>query len=272
MAGMDWSTQGGTGPTNYEEFLVPAMFEPFAERLVEHAGVQAGSRVLDIACGTGVVSRAASRHAGPGGSVTGVDLGEPTLAVACAWPPEDGAAAISYMQADATVLPLEDARFDVVLCQQGLQFFPDRAAALTEMRRVLKPGGRLGVATWKDFEHSPFVAIAEALARHVSPEAAQMMRSPFVLADGAELAGMISSCGFHEVDLFDETITCTWASHPEFARRAIAAGPIAALFNDASDQARRAVAEEVADRLRPHALADGRLRMAMTSNVALARG
>jgi ubiquinone/menaquinone biosynthesis C-methylase UbiE len=271
MAGMDWSTQGGSGPASYEEFLVPAMFAPFAERLVEHAGVRSGSRVLDVACGTGAVSRVASRHAGTDGSVTGVDLGEPTLAVARAWPVDDGAAPISYVQSDATALALDDRAFDVALCQQGLQFFPDRAGALAEIHRRLEPGGRLAIATWKDFEHTPFVVIAKALARHVGAEAAQMMHSPFALGDGAALTGLISAAGFHDVEVFDETITCTWASHPEFARRAIAAGPIAALFDGASEQAQRAVADEVAAHLQPYALADGRLRMAMTSNVALAR-
>src|SRR5665213_2164316 len=186
MAEMDWHKQSGSGPTSYAEFLVPAMFAPFAERLVEQAGIAPGSRVLDVACGTGVASRTAARRAGDGGSVTGVDLGEPTLEVACSWPHEDGAAAIDYVQSDATTLPLEDQIFDVVLCQQGLQFFPDRTAALVEMRRVLKPGGRLAIATWKEIEHTPFRAIEEALARHVSAEAAQMMRSPFVLHQAAE--------------------------------------------------------------------------------------
>ena len=150
MASMDWGTQSASAPATYQEFLVPAMFAPFAERLVEHGCVRPGSRVLDVACGTGVVSRAAAILAGTGGSVAGVDLGEPTLAIARSHPAEENAAPIDYAQADAAALPFDADDFDVALCQQGLQFFPERAAALAEMRRVLKPGGRVAVATWKD--------------------------------------------------------------------------------------------------------------------------
>jgi ubiquinone/menaquinone biosynthesis C-methylase UbiE len=271
MAAMDWSAQAGSAPASYEGFLVPAMFAPFAERLVEHAGVKSGSLVLDVACGTGAVSRAAARHAGTNGSVTGVDLGEPTLAIAGSLPAEEGAAPITYVQSDAGSLPLADDAFDVALCQQGLQFFPDRARALAEMRRTLKPDALVAIATWKDIEHSPFVAIADALACHIGHEAAEMMHSPFAISDEVQLARLVSAAGFTDVEVMDETIECTWSSHAEFARLAIAAGPIAPVFNNAPEEAQRAVAVEVAARLAPHATADGRLRMPMTSNVALAR-
>jgi ubiquinone/menaquinone biosynthesis C-methylase UbiE len=271
MATMDWSSQADSGAANYEEFLVPAMFAPFAERLVEQGGVSPGSGVLDVACGTGAVSRAAARRAGPAGSVTGVDLGEPTLAIARSHVIDDGAAPIQYVQSDATALPLEDASFDVALCQQGLQFFPDRSAALGEMRRVLKADGRLAIATWKNIERSPFIAVADALASHVSPQASEMMRSPFGLSDALELAHGLSAAGFRDVVVEDETIECTWASHPEFARRLIEAGPVASLFAATEDTAKRRLIDEVAARLAPHATTEGQLRMVMTSNVARAR-
>ena len=270
MASMDWGIQSGSAPAIYQEFLVPAMFAPFAKRLVEHGCVRPGSRVLDVACGTGVVSRAAAILAGTGGSVAGVDLGEPTVAIARSHPAEENAAPIDYAQADATALPFDADDFDVALCQQGLQFFPDRAAALAEMRRVLKPGGRVAVATWKDIE-PPFSAIADALGRHVSTEAAQMMHSPYALGDGATLAQLMSDAGFREVAVIDETIECTWASHPEFARGYIAASPIASVFAAASSHSQQAVCDEVAERLAPHATAEGSLRMPMTSNVAVGR-
>jgi len=268
---MDWSSQAGGGAAAYEEFLVPAMFAPFAERLVDRAGVARGAAVLDVACGTGVVTRAAARRAGPVGSVIGADLGEPTLAVARSRAVGEAAAPIDYLRADAAELPFGDDDFDVLLCQQGLQFFPDRAAALAEMRRVLKAEGILAIATWKDIERSPFIAIVDALGAHVGAEAAAMMRSPFGLGDASELAQAIAAAGFRDVVVEDETIECTWASHPEFARLAIEAGPVASSFAAADAAARDRVIEEVAGRLAPNATADGRLRMAMTSNVALAR-
>jgi ubiquinone/menaquinone biosynthesis C-methylase UbiE len=271
MATMNWGSQADSGAANYEEFLVPAMFAPFAERLVEQGRVSHGEGVLDVACGTGAVSRAAARRAGPTGSVTSADLGGPTLAIARSHMIEDGAAPIEYVQSDATALPFDDASFSVALCQQGLQFFPDRPAALGEMRRVLKTDGRLALATWKNIERSPFVAVADALASHVSLEASEMMRSPFGLSDASELASLLSAAGFQDVAVEDETIECTWASHPEFARRLIEAGPVASLFAAADETAKRLVTDEVAARLAPNATADGRLRMTMTSNIALAR-
>lgn len=271
MASMDWSAQGGSAPASYEGFLVPAMFAPFAGRLVEAAGVSAGSVVLDVACGTGVVARAAARVAGAGGAVTGIDLGEPTLAIARSLPLDWSAAPITYVQSDAASLPVADDYFDCALCQQGLQFFPYRERALAEMRRALKPDALVALATWKDIERSPFAAVADSLAVHLDPEVGEMLRSPFALSDADELARLVAAAGFSKVAVTEETIDCTWSSHPDFARLLIASGPVAQLFSSAPEQARTAVVKEVAARLEPHATLDGRLRMPMTTNVAIAR-
>jgi ubiquinone/menaquinone biosynthesis C-methylase UbiE len=272
MATMDWSAQGGSGPENYQSFLVPAMFAPFAEKLVIEAGIGPGSRVLDVACGTGAASRTAARRAGPSGSVTGVDLGEPTLAIARAFEPEPDAAPIEYLQGDATALPVPDASFDVGICQQGLQFFPDRVAALAAMRAALEPGGRLAIATWTAIESNPFGVVAEALERQASAEVAQMLRSPFRLQK-PELAMAVVEAGFTEVDVHEEEMECTWAAPPsDFAARTIAAGPVASAFAALPEDVRQAVADDAAERLAPHTTADGAgVRMPMTSFVALAR-
>src|SRR3954462_11332708 len=200
MTTMDWSAQGGTGPANYQQFLVPAMFDPFAKTLVAQGGVEPGDRVLDVACGTGAASRAAARAAGADGSVTGVDLGEPTLAVARSFDPEDGAAPIEFLQGDATALSVEDAAYDVALCQHGLQFFPDKPAALAEMRRALRPGGRLGIATWTDVERNPFWAGIPALEAHLGAGAGAVLNSPFTL-EAAELERLVTGAGFEDVEM-----------------------------------------------------------------------
>ena len=137
---MDWGTQSASAPATYQDFLVPAMFAPFAKRLVEHGCVRPGSRVLDVACSTGVVSRTAAILAGTGGSVASVDLGEPMLAIARSHPAEENAAPIDYAQADAAALPFDADEFDVALCQQGLQFFPKRAAARAERTNACRAG------------------------------------------------------------------------------------------------------------------------------------
>jgi ubiquinone/menaquinone biosynthesis C-methylase UbiE len=267
---MDWSAQGGSAPAAYQEFLVPAMFAPFAEALVEQAGLGEGSRVLDVACGTGAASRAAARRAGASGSVIGVDLGEPTLEVARAQPADVGAAPITWLQADATALPVEDAAFDVAICQQGLQFFPDKPAALAEMHRALKPGGRLAIATWTAIERGPVGVLAEALERHVGTEAASVVGSPFALpAD--ELEGLITATGFHGVEVRQDERECTWAARPEeFGPRFIACSPLAAAYAQVPGETRQAVATDVGKRLADRATDDGRLRMPMISNVAIA--
>jgi ubiquinone/menaquinone biosynthesis C-methylase UbiE len=271
MTTMDWSAQGGSGPQMYQAFLVPAMFTPFAETLVMKAGIGPGSRVLDVACGTGAASRAAARRSGPDGSVTGVDLGEPTLTIARSFDPEPDAAPIEFLQGDAAALPVEEGAYDVAICQQGMQFFPDRAAAASAMRSALKPGGRVAVATWTGIESNPFGAIAAALGEHAGEEAGQLMHSPFRLTRD-ELSSALEAGGFSDVEVAEETQECTWASPPaDFAFRTIAAGPVAPQFDALPEDTRKAVAETVAERLASNVDADGNVRMPMTSYVALAR-
>jgi len=151
------------GAEAYERYLVPAVMARFADDLVESVGP--GDRVLDVACGTGIVAR---RAAARGATVVGVDVNAQMLDVARAADP-----AVEWIEADATALPLADDAFDIVLCQQGLQFMPDPAAALAEMRRVLAPGGRLTVSVWRPSE------TYETLAGLLDTENAAVARAPF---------------------------------------------------------------------------------------------
>src|SRR4030095_9221631 len=131
----------GQGPESYEQHLVPALFAAFAASLVTQATVQLGERLLDAACGTGIVARIAAPHIGEAGHVTGLDLNPGMLAVARAVPMRHGAP-ITWQEGSLEALPFEERAFDVVLCQQGLQFCPNRTKAVREMRRVLRTGGR----------------------------------------------------------------------------------------------------------------------------------
>jgi len=160
----------GSVPENYERYNVPSIFAPWADDLVEMAALQPGERALDIACGTGIVARTAARRLGSGGGVVGLDLSAPMLAVARSAAAAEGVT-IEWREGNGLQLPLADEAFDVVVCQQGLQFFPDRPAALREMYRVLAPGGRLVLSVWREIERSPgFAVLAQALTRHVGPE------------------------------------------------------------------------------------------------------
>jgi ubiquinone/menaquinone biosynthesis C-methylase UbiE len=151
-----------------------------------------GDRVLDIACGTGIVARVAKRRLGDEGQVVGIDVSPDMLAVARAVAP-----AIEWREGNAAALPLRDGeQFDVVICQQGLQFFPDKSAAILQMRKALAKGGRLAIATWRSDDEIPFFRELRRVAeRHVGAIADQ--RHSF--GDAARLEALLRDAGFHEV-------------------------------------------------------------------------
>jgi ubiquinone/menaquinone biosynthesis C-methylase UbiE len=134
----------------YERSMVPAAFALWAADLLALLALQPGSRLLDVAGGTGIVARMAAPHTGATGVVVGLDLHGGMLAVARAQAPTG-----VWVQGSATALPCTTAAFDVVVCQQGVQFFPDRLAALQEMARVLRPGGRVAVVVWGALADNP---------------------------------------------------------------------------------------------------------------------
>jgi SAM-dependent methyltransferase len=154
-----------------------------------------GERVLDLACGTGTVARLAAQLVGPTGKVVGLDVNPGMLIVARSIPSPVGQ--IEWKEADALAMPFPDASFDILTCQLGLQFFPDRAKAVREMKRVLVPKGRLGVLVWRPIRHSPgFAVLEQALEHYAGSEAAKFMRSPFSLGDAQELRSLFRDAGF----------------------------------------------------------------------------
>src|SRR4051812_3685866 len=208
----------GSVPENYERHLVPALFKPWAEDLVEMAALRSGDRVLDIACGTGIVARIAVRRLGGNGSVIGLDLSGPMLDAARASP--EGAA-VEWQEGSATKLPWPDAAFDVAFCQQGLQFFPDKIVALREMHRVLASSGRLALSVWGPIERSSgFTVLAGALAHHIGPEAGALMTTgPFSLSNGSELRELIAEAGFQDISIHPAVKTIRFPSTDEFVLR-----------------------------------------------------
>ena len=184
----------GNAAERYERWVVPFISGPWAPALLDLVGLRAGERVLDVACGTGVVSRLAARRVAPSGTVTGLDLNEGMLSVAERLPLPPGLT-IDWRQGSALALPFADRAFDVVVCQHGLMFFPDRVKALGEIRRVLTPVGRVAVSVWTG--PSPyFTAQREGLARYVSAEAASTGAVAFSLGDPAELGDLLENAGF----------------------------------------------------------------------------
>ena len=181
----------------YEDLHVPALFKQWAPRVVNAAQIQAGNRVLDVACGTGVLAREAVSHVGDTGFVAGLDATPGMLAVANRLAPT-----IEWREGVAESLPYQSQSFDAVVSQFGLMFFQDRAAALTEMMRVLVPGGRVSVAVWESLENSEAYPIEVAMLERLAGQAAaDALRAPFVLGDKAELATMFKDAGFTAVEV-----------------------------------------------------------------------
>jgi SAM-dependent methyltransferase len=217
----------GNAAERYERWAVPFILGPWVPSLLHLAGLRPGERVLDIATGTGVVARLAARRVTPGGTVAGLDLNEAMLEEAKRLPLPPGLT-IDWRQGSALALPFADGMWDVVLCQQGLQFFPDRLKALGEMRRVLTSGGRVAVSVWTGL--SPYhVAMREGLARYVSPEAATSGAAAFSLGDAAELRGLLEGVGFRDVVVHHVGLTVRLPAPEEFLLRHLSATPAAEL-------------------------------------------
>jgi ubiquinone/menaquinone biosynthesis C-methylase UbiE len=181
----------------YEEFFVPALFAGWPDRLADAAHVRPGQRVLDVACGTGVLARGVAARVGAEGSVVGLDINDGMLAVA-----RRSIAPIEWREGRAEELPFEDASFDAVVSQFGLMFFEDRAQALREMMRVLKPGGLMAVAVWDSLDHTPgYGAMVALLQRLFGDEAANRLRAPFVLGNKTSLQNLFAEAGIPNADI-----------------------------------------------------------------------
>jgi ubiquinone/menaquinone biosynthesis C-methylase UbiE len=236
----------GSAPEVYERELVPAVFGPWAPILIELAHPKPDDRVIDIACGTGIVARIAAARVGRGGAVVGVDLNPGMLNVARSLKTTEGAASVQWREASADRLPFPDGSFDIAYCQLGLQFFADRPAALREMRRVLSPGGALGLMVWCGIQESPgFDAFAEILERNVSPAAATIMRAPFGLSDANELSRLVAAAGFRDITIQQRVGAVEFASVERFVLSYVAGSPLAAHVSQASDAARENLAKNI---------------------------
>lgn len=219
----------GTAPENYERYMVPAHCLTRASDLIERAGLQPGETVLDVACGTGIVSRYAARRVGHFGKVTGVDLNSALLEVArkvsAYFEP-----AIEFLEGSAEEIPLPDSQFDVVFCQQALMFFPNREKALRQMHRVLKPDGRIALNVWRSEEFNPVYAhLIAALEKHMGADAANIMRSPFITKSVPEIRSLFEKAGFKDIRVAIRVDTVRFPSVAEFVRQETASMPVPSL-------------------------------------------
>ena len=212
-------------PAAYDRLFSASFFGPWARVLIELAGVRAGEAVLDVATGPGTVARLAAERVGTSGRVVGIDLSGPMLEVARTKPGEPGAAAIDFVQRSADDLQLPDGSFDVVLCQQGLQYFPDQIAALREMRRVLKPGGHVGIAVWaKGYGRDIEQVLSECLKRVGAKEPAY----PGYGTRPHDLTRALSDVGFVSVRCEERTLEIRLSGGGEEVLEGWGAGPMRA--------------------------------------------
>jgi ubiquinone/menaquinone biosynthesis C-methylase UbiE len=195
----------------YERVLVGPLFRPFAEQLVTRVAPNRGDRVIDVACGTGIVARVARERLGPEARIVGVDVAPAMLAVAQTVDPT-----IDWRQGNAVSLPVSAGeQFTVLTCHQGLQFMPDKAAALREMRRVLAPGGRLAIATWCSLADISGMNDLNLVAeQHVGP----IVDSRHSLGDRTALKSLLIDAGFSHVNVETLAHDVRFADGKLFAR------------------------------------------------------
>lgn len=235
----------------YENRLVPILFEPWGRRLLESVPVEPGQHLLDVACGSGAVSRLAAQRVGDQGTVTGLDLNPGMIETAknvC----KDVSPPIEFHVGDATNLPFEDDRFDGVLCQQGVQFIPDKQAAIDQMHRVVKPSGWVTFTEWLPIEHIPgFRVLCDALDRHVDTKAGDVMRTPFSDGDGAALRQMAEQAGFQKIHQTVQVGSIHYPSADDFTQWSIDSVPpgpkghLKAMYESVPADKRKALFEEV---------------------------
>jgi SAM-dependent methyltransferase len=252
----------------YERFAVPYVLGPWAPQLVELAALQQGECVVDVACGTGVVTRLAAAQVGNAGQVVGLDLNAGMLAVARALPPPVGAA-IVWKEGSAMAIDLADQSVDVVLCQQGLQFFPEKLTALREMHRILVPGGRLLLSVWSSA--GPYnTAVGDALERHVDIGTATKYRANRLVPDEQELRQLVLDAGFHDVQVRSSRMTIILPPIEQFVLNHLSSAPVAGAVAALTDAKRKALAADVRTALQSYADGDG-VAVPDETNIAAAR-
>jgi ubiquinone/menaquinone biosynthesis C-methylase UbiE len=249
MANTRYQLEGNV-PQLYERETVHTLGRPLAELMFAHAALQAGDRVLDAACGTGIVTRVAAQRFRHLAHIVGVDLNPGMLDVARSHTPTTGVP-VEWQQGDLGALPFAAGSFEVVLCQQGLQFVPDPSATLREMRRVLVPGGRLAFTVFSEVPVY-YTVFADALARHVSAAAATSCLSRYTLQEATRLQTLVDAAGFGAITInvleVQRRMPASAASVVEAMARAPYAQDVAAV-----EEARRhAIGQEVSAALQAY--------------------
>jgi ubiquinone/menaquinone biosynthesis C-methylase UbiE len=248
----------------YEQSFVPALFAQWVQPMLDIATVRPGHRVLDVACGTGVVARAAADLVGPTGSVTGLDLNPAMLAVAARLRPD-----IEWRGGDAAALPFDSEQFDAVLCQSALFFFPDVGAAITDMARVLAPDGVLAIQTYAEVADQPGFRDLEAVVeRYAPPEAMHYIETYWSQGDLAKLCQQVEAPGLEILETRTKLGTATYASVENLVEIEIRGTPLADRLSE--DQI-EAILVECKEHLAGYVTSAGRLAMPIRAHLVAGR-
>ena len=271
MGNGHWQLEGSAAEL-YQRYLVPAITSKWAEDLVRRALPRAGDAVLDVACGTGVVARLAAKTQA---KVTGLDLNTGMLAVARGIPSEG--ALINWIEGSALDLPFPTDSFDVVLCQLGLQFFPDQGRALREMHRVLRSTGRAALSVYSSVERTPGAnAFALALDDILGADASRIKRGEHSFAGGGQLETLLKDAGFGAVDVQTVVQTIAFPSVLDYVRFQFLATPMTILLRDRTETERNEIISSVASKTTALStslmLENGRFTFPQEAFVAIAQG
>ncbi len=227
----------------YEREIVP-WFKRWADHLVDVAAPHPAAHVLDVACGTGLAARIAASRLGVNGRVVAIDAGEAMLEVARAVPDLNNPP-IEWRLGDAEALPSTDATFDLVLCNEGLQFFAQPMRALEEMRRVLRPNGRLALAIWRPIQHQQGLErLVDVLEQHLTPHAADL-RGMSRRWERTDLRNLVASVGFADVHIRIDPGSVRWPSVDACLSTTLGGSPLASAFDDLSTEARVALVRQL---------------------------
>ncbi|HEY5850777.1 MAG TPA: methyltransferase domain-containing protein [Lysobacter sp.] len=256
----------------YEREMVPVLFRPWVALLLDLARPAPGEHVLDLACGTGIVARLVAPRVGPTGRVVGVDLNPDMLGVAQV----EGALEeldVEWKQGRLEVLPFAEAEFDLALCQHGLQFVPDRAAALGEARRVLREDGRLAMGIWRGLDHHPFWSRFNDVLNDLMGIPA--LAAPFQLGEADAIERLLLDAGFRDIAIQAREMPAVFPDPDSFVAMEVdviaAANPATQHLDDrARAELTRAAESRMGDALRDQ-IRDGHVVVPMHSHLVLAR-
>ena len=237
---------------------------PVSDRMIELSGIGPGSDVLDIACGIGEPAITAAKLVGSEGRVTATDLADEMLALAQQRATELELDNMEFRQVDAEAIPYPDESFDAALCRWGLMFMPDKPAALGEMRRVLRPGGRLVAVVWGTPQQVPLLSMPMGVAREMMdvPVPPPGAPGPFSMADPAQVEQALGAAGFAQVKCESIDVIFAVASPEELVQFTMdVAAPVRALLDGKPESLREEFCAALAGAFRRHAAADGTIRI-----------